>query len=164
MKAGDLISFVNEAKKGTLVSLKGQQALIENEFGFEETVNLNEIVPRDEGFYSKIAIEKKEEPEAFKSKKNARAYLTLDLHFQLLVKNTSGYSAQERLDIQKEKLLATLDYCRKNPIKCLNIIHGIGDGTLQKLVFEVLEGVSGIEYEDQNLFYHSSGNVEVTFR
>ena len=164
MKIGDSISYINENKKGTIVSIKKEFAVILDEFGFEETVELKEIIVRDDLFYSKIPTIVKEETKISKSKKNSKAILTLDLHFHLLVKNTTSYSANERLQIQKEKLINTLEYCKKNPIKTLNIIHGIGDGVLQNMVFYVLEGFAGIEYEDQNLFHHSSGNVEVSFR
>ena len=164
MKAGDSISFINEDKRGTVVSMKAKTAVILDEFGFKETVELAEIIARDEHFYAEISVVKKEEPKTLHSKKNGKASLILDLHFQLLVKKSTGYTAQERLEIQREKLLNTMEYCRKNPIKTLNIIHGIGDGVLQKMVFDVLEGIAGIQYEDQNLFHESSGNVEVTFR
>jgi hypothetical protein len=47
-------------------------------------------------------------------------------------------------------------------LKKLNIIHGIGDGVLQNMVHEVLQGFAGIEYEDHD-FLPQFGNVEVTF-
>ena len=64
---------------------------------------------------------------------------------------------------QSEKLIEKLEYCRSNNMKKLNIIHGIGDGVLQNMVHEVLQGFTGIEYEDHDFFYHSTGNVLVTF-
>lgn len=164
MKAGDSISYLNEKKTGTIVSINKQMATILDEYGFKETVDLAEIVLRDEDLYAKISVSKKQEDNKVKSKKNAKATRTLDLHFQNLVKNPNSYSAQARLQIQKENLIETLEYCKKNPIKKLTVIHGIGDGILQEMVFDVLKGYSGIEYEDQNIFHQSSGNVEITFR
>ena len=52
--------------------------------------------------------------------------------------------------IQREKLIEKLEYCRSNNMKKLNIIHGIGDGVLQNMVYEVLQGFMGIEYEDHD--------------
>jgi len=164
MKIGDSISYLNEKKTGTVVATHKNNATILDEYGFTEEVGLNEIVLRDDTLYTKTPIERKVEGFKIKSKKKTTATRTLDLHFHLLVKNPNAYSAQARLEIQKENLLEMLEYCRKNPIKKLNIIHGIGEGILQNMVFDVLDGFAGIEYEDQNIFHHSSGNVEVTFR
>lgn len=164
MKIGDSISYLNENKTGIVVAINKNLVEILDEYGFTEEVAPNEIVLRDDSLYSKISTEKKDESTKIKSKKKSTATRTLDLHFHLLVKNPNAHSAQARLEIQKENLLEMLEYCRKNPIKKLNIIHGIGDGILQTMVFDVLNGFAGIEYEDQNIFHQSSGNVEVTFR
>ncbi len=164
MKAGDSISYLNEKKIGTIVSVDKKTATILDEYGFTEKVDFSEIVLRDVELYAKIAVKKKPEDNKIISKKNTKATRILDLHFQNLVKNPNSYSAQARLQIQKENLIETLEYCKKNPIKKLTVIHGIGDGILQEMVFDILKGYSGIEYEDQNIFHHSSGNVEITFR
>lgn len=164
MKTGDFISYLNERKTGTVVAINKDLITILDEHGFTEKVALNKIVLRDDSLYSRIAIEKKDEAIKIKSKKKSTATRTLDLHFHLLVKNPNSYSAQARLEIQKENLMDMLEYCKKNPIKKLNIIHGIGDGILQTMVFDILNGFAGIEYEDHNIFHQSSGNVEVTFR
>ncbi|MFC6267323.1 Smr/MutS family protein [Frigoriflavimonas asaccharolytica] len=164
MKIGDSISYLNENKTGKIIGLAINSVDVLDEFGFKETLSLNEIVLRDQDFYSKIHIEKKPETSKIKSKKNNSIIKILDLHFHLLVKNPTAYSPQARLQIQKEALLEMLDYCKKNPIKKLNIIHGIGDGTLQAMVFDLLKGYTNLEYEDENIFHQSSGSVMVTFR
>ena len=111
--------------------------------------------------YDNSPIIRKNETPRVVSKKHNKAPLKLDLHFNFLVKNPSDYDAFERLMIQREKLLETIDFCRKNHIKKLQIIHGIGDGVLQKMVYDVLEGLTNIEYDSDGFFYHQSGNVEV---
>ena len=113
--------------------------------------------------YENSPIIRKNETPKVVSKKHNKAPLKLDLHFNFLVKNPSDYDAFERLMIQREKLLETIDFCRKNHIKKLQIIHGIGDGVLQKMVYDVLEGLTNIEYDSDGFFYHQSGNVEVKF-
>ena len=89
--------------------------------------------------YDQIKTVQKKESSKHRSKKHDNKPFILDLHFENLVKKTVDYDAAERLFLQKEKLLQTLDYCRKNNLKKLEIIHGIGDGFLQKMVHEVLE-------------------------
>ena len=163
MKKGDLISVLDETTKGKIISLGKDFAIIEDEFGFEHSIEISKIIPRENDLYDKSSVTVKDKSEKKASKKNSDNSRTIDLHFEKLVKNTAEFSAFERLQIQKETLIENLDYCRKNYIKKLNIIHGIGDGILQNLVYDYLRGYRGIEFEEDDFFFHSSGNVWVTF-
>ena len=163
MKKGDLISVLDETTKGKIISLGKDFAIIEDEFGFEHSIEIAKIIPIEIGTYEKSTILIKDKSEKKASKKNSDNSRIIDLHFEKLVKNSAEYSAWERLEIQKETLIGNLDYCKKNYIKKLNIIHGIGDGVLQNLVYDYLRGYTGIQYEEDDFFFHSSGNVWVTF-
>ncbi|SEF72540.1 Smr domain-containing protein [Halpernia humi] len=163
MKKGDLISVLDETTTGKIISVSKDFALIEDEFGFEHSIEISKIIPRESHLYEKSAISIKDDLKKKASKKNSDNSRVIDLHFEKLVKNPAEYSAWERLEIQKETLIENLDYCKKNYIKKLNIIHGIGDGVLQNLVYDYLRGYSGIQYEEDDFFFHSSGNVWVTF-
>lgn len=163
MKKGDLVSVLNETTIGKIISINGSVAVIEDQFGFEHTLSLTEIVLRQAEMYHQGKILKKEEIRKNTSKKKSQNDRVLDLHFEKLVKNHKDYDSWERLLIQKETLTDNLDFCRKNFIKRLNIIHGIGDGVLQKMVYETLSDYRNIDYEDHDFFFHSSGNVWVTF-
>jgi len=164
MKTGDKVSVIDENLKGKIVSVIANQVKIEDEHGFTYNFPKEKLIVVDSGFYENIpVISKKELPKNI-SKKHNKNPLKLDLYFDSLVRNPSDYEPFERLMIQKEKLLETIDFCRKNKIKNLQIIHGIGDGVLQKMVYDVLQGLTNIEYNDDGFFYHQSGNVEVFFR
>ena len=63
----------------------------------------------------------------------------------------------------KEKLLETIDFCRKNNLKKLEIIHGVGDGTLQKMVIDVLESQTGLDFYNKEILHHQSGALMVNF-
>jgi DNA-nicking Smr family endonuclease len=89
--------------------------------------------------------------------------LVLDLHFHNLVKNPSDYDSFERLFIQKEKLIEVIEFCRKNNLKRLEIVHGIGDGTLQSMVRDVLESLVNIDFYNKEILHHQSGAVMVEF-
>ncbi len=164
MKTGDLVSILDENFKGKITSLQGRFAVVEDEHGFEHRVELQKLVPQNPTIYEGTHIIKKQESTIKNSKKNVKSERVLDLHFEQLVPNPQDYDSWERLFLQKEKLMEQLDYCRKNFIRKLTIIHGIGDGVLQDMVYETLRGFAGIDYEENDFFYHSSGNVVVTFR
>lgn len=163
MKTGDFVALIDDNLRGKIIKITPSKILLEDEFGFERWVLASEIVPIDEDLYQHRPVHVKPEPLKKISKKTKEKVMELDLHFDQLVEYPTNYSAWERLFIQKEKLQNTLGFCRKNKIKRLNIIHGLGDGVVQEMVLEVLRGETGIEYEDENLFKNESGSVMVYF-
>ena len=163
MKVGDKVSVIDDDMKGTILKIIADQVKIEDEHGFTYNFPKSQLTIIDSGLYENSPVIKKNETSKNVSKKHNKAPLKLDLHFESLVKNPSDYDAFERLMIQREKLEQTIDFCRKNHIKKLQIIHGIGDGVLQKMVYDILEGLTNIEYDSDGFFFHQSGNVEVKF-
>ncbi len=107
--------------------------VFKDEYGFTYQYEKEKLVPKNASLYENIPIVKKAEPQKVTSKKHDKNPLILDLHFHLLVKNPNDYDSFERLFIQKEKLIQTINFCRKNHLKRLEIVHGIGDGVLQKI-------------------------------
>lgn len=163
MKIGDKVSVIDENLRGKVLTIIANQVKIEDEHGFTYNFSKDKLTIIDANLYEKSPIIRKNEASKVISKKHNKEPLKLDLHFELLVKNPSGYDAFERLMIQREKLEETIDFCRKNHIKKLQIIHGIGDGVLQKMVYDILEGLTNVEYDSDGFFFHQSGNVEVKF-
>jgi dsDNA-specific endonuclease/ATPase MutS2 len=164
MKIGDAVSVVDDQIKGKIIAIKGNTIFIEDKHGFSYDYEKKDLVLQEAQIYENIKVEKK--PEIFRaiSKKHDHKPFILDLHFENLAKNSSAYNSFERLFLQKEKLLTTLDYCRKNHLKKLEIIHGIGDGVLQKMVHDVLESQTNLEYHNKEILHHQSGTVLVYFR
>lgn len=163
MKIGDKVSVIDDNLKGKILNIIANQVKIEDEHGFTHNLPKEKLIVIDSSFYEDISTISKKESQKNVSKKHNKEPLKLDLHFHSLVKNPSDYDAFERLVIQREKLLETIEFCRKNNIKKLHIIHGIGEGVLQKMVYDILQGLTNIEYDDDGFFYHQSGNVEVRF-
>ncbi|WP_370898907.1 Smr/MutS family protein [Chryseobacterium gossypii] len=163
MKIGDKVSVVDEDLSGVVTSVKGNTVVFKDGYGFTHQYPKEKLVPKNADIYENIRIIEKAEPKKIVSKKHQKNHLVLDLHFHNLVKNPDDYDSFERLFIQKEKLLETLDLCRKNHLKKLEIVHGIGDGTLQKMVWEVLESQTRIDFYNKEILHHQSGAVMVEF-
>ncbi|PPZ90662.1 DNA mismatch repair protein [Cloacibacterium normanense] len=163
MKIGDLVSVIDDDLKGKISAFKENLVQIEDEHGFHYDIEKSKVVLYNHNIYDDISITAKKETSTKISKKNQTQPQSIDLHFEKLVNNPQDFESWERLMIQREKLIEKLEYCRSNNMKKLNIIHGIGDGVLQNMVHEVLQGFAGIEYEDHDFFYHSTGNALVTF-
>ena len=164
MKIGDQVYVVDEDLNGIVTSVRGEIVVFKDEFGFTHQFPKEKLLMRNEDLYKNIKVEKKFDAPKPKSQKHNKKHLVLDLHFEKLVNDPFKYESFERLFIQKEKLLETIDFCRKNNLKKLEIIHGIGDGVLQNMVFDVLKSQLSLEFEDHDFFYHSTGSVMVNFK
>lgn len=164
MKKGDSVSVVDENLKGKIIAIQGKKVILEDEHGFRYEYDEAAIVLQPAGLYDEMQTVQKTEFSKSVSKKHHKKPILLDLHFENLVKNTAAYDSFERLFLQKEKLLSTLDYCRKNNLKKLEIIHGIGDGVLQQMVHDVLESQTNLEFHNKEILHHQSGTVLVFFR
>jgi len=163
VKIGDKVSVVDEDLGGVITSVNGNTVVFKDEYGFTHSYPKQKLVPKNASIYDNIEIVKKAEPRKISSKKHDKNPFVLDLHFHYLVKNTNEYDSFERLFIQKEKLLETISFCRKNHLKKLEIIHGIGDGVLQKMVLDVLESQTGLDFYNKDILHHQSGAVMVEF-
>ncbi len=164
MKINDRVSVIDDDLSGVVTSVQGNMVIFRDEHGFTHQYNKEKLVLQNKSLYENIRVEKKQEHNKAISKKHNKNHLVLDLHFEKLVKNPSDYDSFERLFLQKEKLLETLDFCRKNNLKKLEIIHGIGDGTLQKMVYDVLESQANLEFHNKEILHHQSGTVLVFLR
>ncbi len=164
MKIGDKISVIDDDLKGTITSVKGAVIVFRDEHGFTHQERKEKVVLQNPEIYENVATVRKAEAAKPLSKKHNRKHMVLDLHFENLVKNPSDYNAFERIFLQKEKLEETIAFCRTNNLKKLEIIHGIGDGVLQRMVHDYLVGQTNLEFDDYDFFYHQSGSVMVTLR
>lgn len=163
MKIGDKVSVVDEDLEGIVTSTNGNIVVFKDEYGFTHQYSKEKLVPKNTDFYENIKVVRKAEPQKVTSKKHHKNHLVLDLHFHNLVKNPSDYESFERLFMQKEKLLEVISFCRKNNLKRLEIVHGIGDGTLQRIVLDVLESQTNLDFYNKEILHHQSGAVMVEF-
>lgn len=163
MKIGDKVSVVDEDLSGVVTSVKENIVVFKDEYGFTHQYPKEKLVPKISDFYENTPIIKKAEPKKVISKAHQKNHLVLDLHFHNLVKNPNDYTSFERLFIQKERLVETINFCRKHNLKRLEIVHGIGDGVLQKMVFDTLESQINVDFYNKEILHHQSGAVMVEF-
>ncbi|GEN73992.1 hypothetical protein CLA01_40640 [Chryseobacterium lathyri] len=163
MKIGDKVSVVDEDLSGIITSVNGNIVVFKDEYGFTYQYPKEKLVPKNAELYENIRVVRKAEPKKVTSKKHQKNHMVLDLHFHNLVRNPSDYDSFERLFIQKAKLTEVLDFCRKHHLKRLEIVHGIGDGTLQRMVMDVLESQRDIDFYNKEILHHQSGAVMIEF-
>ena len=163
MKIGDQVSVIDEDLSGMVTSVHGDIVVFKDEHGFTYQYPIGKLVQPNQTLYEGMKIKDKFEYTKPKSKKNASNLLILDLHFEKLVPNPEDYESFERLFIQKDKLLETLEFCRQNKRRKLEVVHGIGDGVLQKLVEDTIKAQIDVSYYHKEILKNQSGAVIVEF-
>lgn len=163
---GDIVSFLNEAGTGQVIQIKGDQAEVLMDHGFEEWYALNELVPRkplDIG-----AVQPKDRPANALQKGQAKAHLpselVVDLHFETLVQYPKNYQAFEKLNIQLNEARKNLEKARRSGIKRVILIHGVGQGRLKEEVHSMLERMDGLQFYDASYARFGRGATEVELR
>lgn len=164
MKIGDTVSVIDDNLKGIVTSVHDDDAIFRDAYGFTHRFPKDKLVVYNASIYENIHTVRKTEPAKPASKKHRRKHLVLDLHFENMVTDPSAYNPMERLFMQKEKLVETLEFCRKNNLKKLEIIHGIGDGVLQRMVHDYLASQVGLDFDDHDFFFHQKGSVLVSLK
>lgn len=163
MKIGDSVSVIDDVLTGTITSVKGDKITLRDSYGFTHTYHQSKVILRLPEIYESIPVKQKDEPNMSKSKKHQKNMMKLDLHFEKIVDNPNRYDSFERMMLQKEKLLETIEFCRTNKIKKLEIIHGVGDGVLQAMVLDVLESQPLLDFHNKEILADQSGAVIVNF-
>ena len=163
MKNGDKVSVLDDDLRGVITSVRGDIVTLKDEHGFTHQYAKEKLVLINTDLYDNIKVEKKFEYTKPKSKKHSDNRFVLDLHFDKIEPNSDITDSFERLFIQKDKLLTTLDFCRKNKIKKIEIIHGIGDGVLQSMVWDVLKSQINLDFYNNDILHHQTGSVIVEF-
>jgi len=163
---GDIVSFLNEAGTGKVVQIKGDQAEVLMDHGFEEWYPLRELVPRkplDIG-----AIQTKDRPSTPLEKGQARAHipgeLIVDLHFDRLVQYPKNYQPFQKLNIQLNEARKNLEKAKRSGIKRVILIHGVGQGRLKEEVHSMLERMDHLQFYDASYARFGRGATEVELR
>ncbi len=164
-RLNEKVRFVNEIGEGIIKEIHSGKLLIENEFGFREFYNFNEVVSAQNVINEKeITVEKQKEKANTKKIKLIENERVVDLHFTQLVDFTRGFSVQQMLQIQLKEAKKAIENARHQGIEKLILIHGKGKGKLEKEVYNLLEKEKDIEYFDADFQRYKLGAVEIRFR
>ncbi len=164
MKINDAVSLIDQDLQGTITSVHGEWVVFKDMHGFTHKHLKSELVLMDSSLYENMEVQPKQEPLKTTSKKHQKNHLVLDLHFDKLVSNPLAYESFERLFLQKEKLIETIEFCRTHHLKKLEIIHGLGDGVLQKLVVDYLENAMDLEFHHTQILAEQSASILVYWK
>lgn len=161
MKPGDKVSVVDEELRGTVTGVRGNLATIEDAHGFSYEFPVEKLVPVQKEIYSQNPVIQKDKQLQSKS----HSFRTdIDLHINRLHPQPNSLSADERLFLQREHLIKEMQRLRAAGIKKFEVIHGLGDGVVQQMVYDYLNGRTGLDFHDKEILQEQSAAVVVYLR
>lgn len=175
LNKGDTVAVLDEAINGVVLSVKGQEIIIETEDGFVLNFSEKELVKTNKtsnlmGSIKRINIDeiKKEKaipkPRSFvkeRKDKNEVGVPEFDLHIEKLVKNKHGMSNYDILTLQAETAQRHIDFAIKNRIPKIVFIHGVGEGILKAELDFLLGRYDNIDFQEANYQKYGQGATEV---
>ena len=147
--------FINENDKGTILMFIGNTKVkVLNSNGFEEMLAINNIMPfpsdtHDKDSYGNSYNSKDEEENTiipnqkfyqFANDKISHLVFKADLHIENLVEHFRHLENFEITQIQKNRCEDCIVFAKEKGIPRLNLVHGVGKGTLKKEIHTLLKG------------------------
>ena len=144
---GDKILFKNEDFEGEIIRINSPyKVTVLSIDGFEMNVSVKDLVKIEEGTdkaisYGKNFYSKDSDSKRIKSQKTQRSQrvLKVDLHIELLTSNYQEMDNFEIVQIQLNECCNKIEKALSSKITKLEIIHGIGEGTLKNEVHTILK-------------------------
>ena len=166
LKAGDLVKFLNDVGTATVLRVEGNVVIVEDEDGFERSVERTELMDagdrdQDEKKYgnklpdvAQLLTQEvgerrmKELQRDFEVRyQNAQAtsmsrrdaHMEVDLHIHELVDDQRGLADGTKLAIQMAHFDRMMDIAKREKLRRIVFIHGVGQGVLRHQIRTALD-------------------------
>ena len=165
-KAGDLVKFLNDVGTATVLRVEGNVVIVEDEDGFERSVERAELMDagdrdQDEKKYGNkppdVAQLLTQEVGERRMKELQRdfevryqhaqatsmsrrdAHMEVDLHIHELVDDQRGLADGAKLAIQMAHFDRMMDIAKREKLRRIVFIHGVGQGVLRHQIRTALD-------------------------
>ena len=170
---GDKVTVLDDAIDGVVLSVNGNDILIETTDGFELTFSAKELIKLGKenlnfgvSNQNLAEIRKQKEipkPRTFVKEKKTREHgiPEFDLHIEKLVKSFRHMNNYDILTIQTVTAKRHIEFAIANRIPKIVFIHGVGEGVLKAELDFLLGRYENIAFQDGNYQKYGLGATEV---
>jgi hypothetical protein len=150
----------------TIKNQQGNRYLVIDEFGFENwlSANLLHLIDEPNIYQNSPQITAKDAMKSSKKGKFEAEFFVIDLHAEKLKSIIQQNPKWPLLALKIRHCEQQLDYAIQHRLSKIKIIHGMGDGTLQNAIYQLLSSKQGLEYDDDGFFKESMAYVLVYLR
>lgn len=169
---GQKVVFLREQGGGVILSAEPKGMFrVEDNDGFRRLVHRTELGPvhgdHQEVTLPDMEIREKDLPTKKKPSPKLPPIIEkwhIDLHIEELVESHTGWGNAQILSCQMRAFEAFFNKARRNRIRLLIVIHGVGEGVLRHEVRTWLDKQGGVEYYDADYRKYGMGATCVELR
>lgn len=175
---GDKVAVLDDTIEGVVVAVKNDQITLRNDDDFELTYFVNELVKLHvsndlENVFSSKSVREVLKDKAVKNthkvntekrSKKDDFVLEVDLHIEKLISSSKGLSNFDMLNIQMEEVKRKVEFCIKNRLPKLVLIHGVGEGVLKTEIEYFLNRYDNISFQEASFRKYGLGATEIYFK
>ncbi len=168
---GDTVEVLDEAIKGKIEAIDGNQITILTEEGFllqygtSELVKVGEHIQVSNFEAAKVKMEKSQPKKRVvqipKPKERNTPKMEVDLHINQLVKSSKGLSNFDILNLQLETAKRQLNFAINKRIQKVVFIHGVGEGVLKEELMYLFKKYDNLKWYDADYQKYGLGATEV---
>lgn len=171
----DKVEVLDDAIKGKVVRIEGQNIFVETTEGFmldfhsselvkieedQRKLILNENVSLDEVLREKQPV-KKSRSSRIKPKERNAPPMEVDLHIEKLVPSYKRMSNHEILNLQMDTAKRQVEFAMRKRIQKIVFIHGVGEGVLKAELDFLLSRYDNLKFYDADYQKYGMGATEV---
>ena len=175
---GDKVEVLDDAISGQVIAIKNDEITIVTDDKFEMTYFVNELVKAHKTSELSIFFSSKSVSEVLREKSTPKKHkinlekrskkdefvLEVDLHIEKLIPSIKGMTNFDILNIQMEEVKRKVEFCIKNRLPKLVLIHGVGEGVLKSEIEFFLGRYDNLSYQDASYRKYGIGATEVYFK
>lgn len=176
-KVHDKVEVLDDALKGKVVSVDGNQVTVETTEGFMLKYHENELVGTNEDQTRLIStadveiseilrekqVPKKPKSTRTKPKERNAPPMEVDLHIEKLVNSYRGMTNYDILNLQLETAKRQIEFASRKRIQKIVFIHGVGEGVLKAELDFLLGRYDNLKFYDADYQKYGLGATEVYF-
>lgn len=173
-KINDKVEVLDDALRGKVVKVQGENISIETTEGFLLEFHSSELVktgesqdrllfgdlPIEEILKEKQAAKKKKAPR-IKPKERSAPPMEVDLHIEKLVNSYRGMSNYDILNLQLDTAKRQVEFAVRKRIPKIVFIHGVGEGVLKAELDFMLGRYDNLKFYDADYQKYGMGATEV---
>lgn len=176
-KINDRVEVLDDALKGRVVEVNGDNVSIETTEGFSLDYHESELVKIDKEqvnlinssnvSFSDVLKEKgqtkKPKSTRIKPKERTAPPMEVDLHIEKLVHSYKGMSSYDILNLQLETAKRQIEFASRKRIQKIVFIHGVGEGILKAELDFLFGRYDNLKFYDADYQKYGVGATEVYF-
>lgn len=154
---GENVSLLNETGSFIVRKILGNKVLVEDEFGFDQLIDLHFLVKKRPIKVDKIIVKDFAIISAAKKRSTTNAFPEIDLHLENLISDDSKMSAHEKFTVQINRFKQFTNEMIRRKVSKFRVIHGRGEGKLKTEINFLIESRVGFIMHDDNYFQGKVG-------